>query len=573
MKAAAVAIGLLAVVALQVAGQPISFRPDGVTHADGSTGTLAVGKDAVVLSYDLKEGGWANVAAPLRRPSDARPITFVFQTTKACTLELKFVDVDGSTFGQRVPMEAAHDWRRVTIYSHEAEYLWGGDRKRGEFKTFEIAVSGTTGQGKLTIKNAMWGKTGDASSFGPAASAKATGEKSPSTADGIPLVRAPYRGPLFDPDRALAGFGVRQSRAEKLTPEDPLVIEWLKQMQDTSTPERNLITSTAGGDEVHTFNNVLAAMAFVRDGERERAERILDFFCDAAVDRDNTDPTKQSFYLRGETRGFYQRVSLKGGDGIAPMHAPRDVDRWMGDMAWLTLACLDHDRTFHDTRYAGFTKQLSDLLRSWFTPNPKGPGGYVQHGWRKGDTKLHEDGGHHEGNVDCYAVFMLLGDRELAQQIRAWLDAELADRNDLPLDLYTWRVMALDGRPASLADVPDFDLRFRKRVKFRDREVIGPYSGPTDVDNIWVEGMGHMACAFASAGNPQRAFFYANQMDGAIIEQQVGGKLTHSLPYTLNRGGGYAWVNPDEGFLSAAAWYVLAKHQFNPLRLKSFEGQ
>lgn len=571
MKVVVVTIAFLVAMVSPVVGQPISFHPDGVTHADGSSGTLAVEKDAVVLSFDLKDGGWANVIAPLKRVSEARPITFVFQATKACTLECKFVDGDGSVFCQRVPVEAGNAWRRVTIYPREAEYGWGGDRKRGEFKTFEIAVSGTSGEGKLTIKNAMWGKVGEPSSFGPAAAG--VGEKHSSGADGIRLVRVAYHGPLLDPDRAFAGIGVRQRRAETLTPEDPLVLEWLKQMQDTSTPERKLIASTSGGDEVHTFNNVLAAMAFVRDGERERAERILDYFREAAVDRDNADPTKQSFYLRGEARGFYQRVSLKGGDGIAPMHAPHDVDRWMGDMAWLTFACLDHDRTFHDTRYAVLTKQLTDLLRSWFKPNPKGPGGYVQHGWRKGDSKLHEDGGHHEGNVDCYAVFMLVGDRKLAQQIHAWLDAELDDRNDLPLDLYTWRVMAFDGQPASLAEVPDFDLRFRKRVKFHDREVVGPYSSATEVDNIWVEGIGHMACAFASVGNRQRAFFYANQMDGAIIEQQVGGKITHSLPYTLNRGGGYAWVNPEEGFLSAAAWYVLAKHQFNPLRLKSFPAE
>lgn len=570
MRTVIVAIGVLWATASSSVAQPLSFTPDRVTHADTATASLEADKDAVVLSYNLPDGGWANVGAPLHRPNDARPITLLFQTSKPCTLELKFLDAAGATFGQRVPVEATNDFQRVTIYPREAEYWWGGNRKRDELKSFEIAASGTTGEGKLTIKNAMFGKAGDLSSFGPPPAASADTVKSAPSADNIPLVRVPYHGPLLDPDRALAGVGVRQRRAEKLTPEDPLVLEWLKQMQDTSTPDHKLIASTAGGDEVHTFNNLLAAMAFTRDGERERAERILDFFRDAAVDRNNADPTKQSFFLRGEARGFYQRVSLKGGDGIAPMHAPHDVDRWMGDMAWLTFACLDHDRTFHDTRYAGLTKLLTDLLRSWWRPNPKGPGGYVQHGWRKGDTKLHEDGGHHEGNVDCYAVFTLLGDRKLAQQIRAWLNSELDERNDLPLDLYTWRVMAFDGQPAVLLDVPDFDLRFRKSVKFHDRMVVGPYSSPADVENIWVEGIAHMSCAFASAGNKQRAFFYANQLDGAIIDQKIGDKLTHSLPYTLNRGGGYAWVNPDEGFLSAAAWYILAKHQFNPLRLKSF---
>ena len=57
--------------------------------------------------------------------------------------------------------------------------------------------------------------------------------------------------------------------------------------------------------------------------------------------------------------------------------------------------------------------------------------------------------------------------------------SELAGRNDLPLDLYTWRVSAFNGQHAELLDIPDFDLRFRKKVEFNGREVIGFFSSPT----------------------------------------------------------------------------------------------
>ena len=91
------------------------------------------------------------------------------------------------------------------------------------------------------------------------------------------------------------------------------------------------------------------------------------------------------------------------------------------------------------------------------------------------------------------------------------------------------------------------------------------------MNNVWTEGAAHISCAYSAAGNPPRANFYANQLDAAIIEQHVGGKLTHSLPYALNGQGGYEWVKQDEGFVSTAAWYILAKHRFNPLRLKTAE--
>jgi hypothetical protein len=250
------------------------------------------------------------------------------------------------------------------------------------------------------------------------------------------------------------------------------------------------------------------------------------------------------------------------------MHAPPSVDRWMGDMAWLLLALLDHQQAFGDDRYAKLTDDIADLLRSWYVPSPNGKGGYVQHGWRRGDSKLHEDHGHHEGNIDCCAVFLLIGEEQLAKEIRVWLEAELTGRNDLPLDLYTWRVLAFGEGQAELLDIPDFDLRYRKTVPFRGHKVVGPYSGPApEIDNVWLEGAAHLACAYSSVGNAARANFYANQLDAAIIEDRVGGKMFHSIPYTTNRAGDYGWVNPDEGFTSTAAWYILAKRQFNPLRL------
>jgi hypothetical protein len=117
----------------------------------------------------------------------------------------------------------------------------------------------------------------------------------------------------------------------------------------------------------------------------------------------------------------------------------------MGDMAWLLIAYCDGHQKYGGDGYARVIGDLKGLLKSWYIDNPQGPGGYLRHGWRRGDVQLHEQTGHHEGNIDCYAGFTLLGERQLAKQIGAWLDHELADRSDLPLDLYAWRVLAYDG--------------------------------------------------------------------------------------------------------------------------------
>ena len=549
------------------AATEIDLAAANLTSSEGSSSTFTpleqpFGK-GVRWTYQLQKGHYVNAAVPLRSARLNTPVKFLVQASKRCQLQVKFVYGDGSVFGCRTPLEPTGvPWQRVVVYPRHTEHWWGGEGKRARLQSLEIALTDAVGEGTVGIARLEVGGEKLPSSFGPPT------DETGSSSDGIPLLRAPYYGPLLDPDRELPGFGPRQRRARDPLPEDPLVLEWLKLVQDHGSAERRLLPSTISSDECQTFNNALVAMAFIRHDQRERAERILDFFAEAARDRDNTDPTLQSFYLRGEARGFFQRVSMHGAEELKPYHALNDPDRWMGDMVWLSLALLDYQKTYSDNRYDPLVKQIVDLVKSWYVENPRGPGGYVQHGWRKGDAYLHEPHGHHEGNIDCIALFDLLGERELARQIRIWLKSEIGGKEDLPLDLYTWRVMALGGQRAELLDVPDFDLRFRKAVSFRGHTVIGPYHGPVaGVENIWMDGLGHLACAYYAAENQSRGHFYANEMDKAIIEETIGGKVGHSLPYALRSKGDYSWVNVDEGFVSVAAWYVFAKHRFNPLTL------
>ena len=52
MRTVIVAIAVLWAAASFSVAQPLSFTPDRVTHADTSTASLEVDKDAVVLSYN-----------------------------------------------------------------------------------------------------------------------------------------------------------------------------------------------------------------------------------------------------------------------------------------------------------------------------------------------------------------------------------------------------------------------------------------------------------------------------------------------------------------------------------------
>lgn len=356
----------------------------------------------------------------------------------------------------------------------------------------------------------------------------------------------------------------------KLNPEDPLVLEWLKVIQDTSSPEGQLLSSMED-NIAHTFNNSLAAMCFILKDEKERAERILDFYSNA-TDIDNTNDQKlQNFYYNGETRGFYQSVALTNAwEGFFAYHAlDFQNDRWIGDMAWLLLAYKYYEKKYNDTsKYKNISFLIKSLLISFYKDYGGGEG-YIQHGWRRGDSYLHEKFGHYEGNIDCYAVLKLCGDNEYTEKIKKWLDLELKGLKTLPIDLYTWRVMAFGEDYAYLLDIPeDKDKGFKKTVLFNNKTVTGFFSGSSNgINNIWIDGTGHMACAFMAVGQKYVGYYYANQLDNFLIERIYDDKLTKSLPYTANKEGGYDWVNTEKGFTSCAVWYIFSKNEFNPLLL------
>ena len=175
---------------------------------------------------------------------------------------------------------------------------------------------------------------------------------------------------------------------------------------------------------------------------------------------------------------------------------------------------------------SGISRALKNLLISWF--KPESAGGYLQHGWIHADSKLHAGFGHPEGNIDAYAVMKLCHEDEYARRFRAWLDQAIYG-NDLPLDLYSWRSLAYGKDGAVFLSVPENDTRFRKTVTFHGREITGFFHAPdANINNIWLDGTGHMACAFFSTGNYGKGCYYANQLDRFIIEKVINGKKSEN---------------------------------------------
>ncbi|MFA6402718.1 MAG: T9SS type A sorting domain-containing protein [Salinivirgaceae bacterium] len=492
--------------------------------------------DGLAIAYTFPvQGNWLDLSIAL--PDNfvrKNPIAFfVKSSTSANNLELKFMDNDGSIFWRVVPLSGYTEWEHVVIYLGDTEYAWGGNATFDEFSKFSVAVNGI-GSGTIWIDEIGIGLDTLPSTF-------------PST---------------YDPDSTLSGIGFAQRRDSSMIKEDPLVLNYLKVIQDISSSGQDLLPAQED-DQVQTFNNSLVAISFIIKDERERAERILDFYANA-TNVNNTDIQLQNFYYNDQARGFYQWVSL------ATKRAPAlTEDRWMGDMAWLLIACKNYEWKFNSDRYSNLVNIIKDLLISYYKEAPVG--GYVQSGWRKGDSDLHEANGHPEGNIDCYVALKLCNENYYAQKIKEWLVNELNDRTNLPLDLYTWRTLAFGNDFANLLNIPEYDFRYRKIIEVGGNDVMGFYSmADIAIDNFWNDGTGHIACAYLAFGDTTRGFFYANQLDPLIISRVFDNDTTHTIPYTLNKTGGYDWVDPAKGFVSCAAWYIFAKNRYNPFLSEDF---
>lgn len=511
----------------------------------GTSGSVAnfngLHGDGLKLDFNFPaSGGWVNLEVPVGTSfSVSNPfVFFIYSTTAVGKLEIKFIDRDGSVFWIKPALSNyAGRWTHVCAYLENAGYAWGGDSKFDTPAKFSIAISNdAAGSGTIYLDETGVGKLNLPSSFLP----------------------------TLDPNYNLPGIGFDQRRDTTLTPEDPLVLAYLGNLQDFSSNRKQLVPTYWKGLQAQTFNNCLTALAFISKNEKQRAERILDFY-QSATDSLNTDSLNQNFFYRGEARGFFQECDIN------TLKATGAKNRWIGDMAWLLITCKNYQNKYSSSRYEYLIGLIKDLFISFYKAEPVG--GYIQHGWEFGDTKLHENYGHHEGNIDCYVALKLCEENFYAGQIKKWLDDQLNGNTSLPLDLYTWRTLAFGAfgeSYVSLLNIPEYDFRYRKIAELNGRKTMGMYSNPDiTVTNFWNDGTGHISCAFQAFGEKQRGYFYANQMDLLIVAQNHDGVLVHGIPYTLNTQG-YPGVDPQVAVVSSSAWYILAKNGINPFLSEDF---
>jgi len=332
-----------------------------------------------------------------------------------------------------------------------------------------------------------------------------------------------------------------------ITDEPSAVSALVRQMQYPS----GLLESAAYTDFVSLYDNSLAAILFIDQGDIARAEKIFDFF-----------NSRQEEELLMGTGGFYQSRNTQGNEGGRT---------WMGDNAWLLIALNHYEAATGNTKYASLSRGLESWLRSLQNETGGLSGGFNEDGSKipmvtegiitafnavKGYDGFHKN------------ILRFLKEKRWDNQEMVLVASPDVPRYNFALDLHSLGYSIFPNYANSVLEKAD---RYKNtQVATLTGEFVTGYCFDEDVDVVWLEGTAQMAVAFYEANMPEQAEILLKEIEKTMIP---GSKTrAKGIPYTANFGTTYGatdlWDHADTTpALSSGIWYVFAKTGLNPFAL------
>lgn len=350
-------------------------------------------------------------------------------------------------------------------------------------------------------------------------------------------------------------------------------------------PDELYIQTTA-----FSYDNALAALAFISDGQQEQAKALLDAFVYAvANDRYQADRVRNA-YLYGDIRpfpGWASGTRLPGWYDVEAKTYYEDqyqVGTNVGNSSFVALALLQYYKQYGGEEYL----QLAETAMDWVLDNctdetPGFTAGYD--GWPEAEDGMqvwtYKSSEH---NIDAYAVFKqlyaLTGDERYAagaesalEFIISMYDAEggyfytgtLADgvtpnKDNLVLDAQVWTLLSL-----GMQDFTPYLAALDTAVGMQTAEGGYPFHAANTNGGWWPEGTAFTALALRAAGRDAEARAALDALAGI---QRLSGSFPAATVAQLSTGfdlfTGDPWIYRDIPHIAPAAWYVMAVNGFNP---------
>lgn len=399
-----------------------------------------------------------------------------------------------------------------------------------------------------------------------------------------------------DMSSIVCGFGYVLSGEKSGAAESAFYLDDIRFEGDFSGRDAHTMLRSYDTDNVYiknaafSYDNALAAMAFLATGRRDEAARLLDAFV-YAVEHDRYRPGRvRNAYAAGDITAF------PGWDGSARLPGWYDAgsgswfeDRYqtgsnVGNTSYVALALLQGEAATGDRAYLTTAASLMDwVIDNCSDGTPGFTGGYD--GWPEGgeETTYIFTYKSIEHNIDAYAAFKQLyartgeqryadaADSALAfirtmydEQARVFYTGTLDDgvtpsADNLVLDAQVWACLALGDDFAPYEDSLDAVAAMRT-----------PEGGyPFCMSNVnggwWAEGTAYTALMYRLRGEDEEA---AAAMDALESIQLDSGLFPAATVDNLSTGfglfDGSPWEYGTAPHVAPTAWFVMAANGFNP---------
>ena len=394
----------------------------------------------------------------------------------------------------------------------------------------------------------------------------------------------------------ICGFGYVMSGGDSIWGDNVFYLDEIRFTGDFSKREAYPMLRSYQTDNIYiknaafSYDNALAAMAFLSAGRRKEAERLLDSFVYAV---------KNDRYRMGRVRNAYAAGDISafpGWNGAARLPGWYDAedgiwyeDRYqtgsnVGNTSYTALALLQYDAMYGSDEYLRTAATLMDWVINECRDGGIGfTGGYD--GWPEGgaDTTYVFTYKSIEHNIDAYAAFRQLyartGEQRYADAADSALamirsmydgsrrlfltgtgdDGETPSTENIVLDAQVWCCMAL-GK-----EFLPYTGCLKTVEQMKTEEGGYPFCMANANGGWWAEGTAYTALMYRLIGQEEEAVSALKALESI---QLYTGMFPAATVDNLSTGfglfDGTPWEYGTAPHLAPTAWFVMAVNGMNP---------
>ena len=339
-----------------------------------------------------------------------------------------------------------------------------------------------------------------------------------------------------------------------------------------------------------TYDNAMAAMAFLAGGREREARLLLDSFV-YAVEHDRYKPDRlRNAYAGGDITafpGWGDAARLPGWYDFEAKTWYEDryqVGTNVGNTAFAALALLQYDARYGAPEYVALACKLMDrVIAEYSHAAPGFIAGYD--GWAEGTPPVVYPHTYKstEHNIDAYAVFSRLYTLTGEQRYKDAADSALAfllsmydaenryfytgtkddgvtpNRDQTVLDTQVWTALALGDA------FEPYAAALATAEKCRSNEGGYGFTVTDGTKGWWAEGTAFTALMYRMRGENEKALGILSLLRDAQMDNGLFYAASQDgMPTGIGLFDGTPWTYSHTEHIAPAAWYVLAVFGLDP---------